>query len=206
MATQDHGFERSSHVGSNGAELRLVGGAHPTAGVRQRLQPQVDNNFTLVFAFTKILDQLEDFAKWIGAVNYDMPIASLSTNAGLAALQGDNLQRRGGGIFSSLRKVQASIRPISRFIGILHPDKLQHAIGKVKPTVGGALAWMSVSRSFSKAVFKQPISHSSFRLNQYKDVIQLQIHGRLCRLFRHNEHCLALARLPLVIQFKSGLG
>jgi len=25
------------------------------------------------------------------AVNYDLPIASLSTNAGLAALQGDNL-------------------------------------------------------------------------------------------------------------------
>lgn len=79
MATQDHGFERSSHVGSNDAELRLVGGAHPIAGVRQRLQPQVDNNFTLVFAFTKILDQLGDFAEWIGAVNYDMPIASLST-------------------------------------------------------------------------------------------------------------------------------
>jgi hypothetical protein len=56
-------------------------------------------------------------------------------------------------------------------MGIAHPDELQHAVGKVKPTVGCALTGVGVARPFLKSLFQQAISHLSFRCHQYKNVV-----------------------------------
>ena len=64
---------------------------------------------------------------------------------------------------------------------------------------------MGIARSFLKALPNQAIGYLDSRFNQYENVIQLQIHDCLCRLFRHNEHRITLTRLSLVIQFKPDL-
>jgi len=123
----------------------------------------------------RIGTHMEPLRRW-EVVRLVMPTGKRHGLISLAAGYQNDAKRRCGGIFGSFGKVQIPTRPGIRFIGILHPEKLQHAIGKVKPPVGSALTRMGIARPFLKTLFQEPICFLGCRLNQDKDMVQLHIY------------------------------